>query len=223
MSRFDKLSRDEMFSIALMLDLPDILSFCRISKKFNNNVCNNKFFWIRRLKQDYEIIYLEINPDKSVGPFWMQRSKQDGVTIYQKTYEINPDNKVGPKKYYEFLTTNIPVKQTTLMVDKSDIIAKAVVFGDLDIFKSILGMNPSLSRLETALVMASSNNIDMIKYLVNNFKFNINKGLVEAASKGNLEIVKYLSENGATSFHWAMKNALISNNRDVVDYLKTKI
>ena len=199
MSRFDKLSRDEIFSIALMLDLPDILSFCRISKKFNNNVCNNNNFWIRRLKQDYGITYLTISPDM----------------------------KVGAKKYYEFLRSSIRGRNNmtrVIVVDKSDIIVKAVVFGDLDIFKSILGTNPSISRLETALVMASTNNnINMVKYLVNNFGFNLNQGLVEAASKGNLEIVKYLSENGATSFHWAIKNALNFNNRDVVDYLKTKI
>ena len=77
MSRFDILSKDEIFTIALMLDLPDILSFCRLSKKFNNSVCNNNYFWIKRMKQDYGKIYLTISPDK----------------------------KVGAKKYYEFLNT----------------------------------------------------------------------------------------------------------------------
>ena len=42
--RFSGLSKDAIVSIALMLGFPEILSLCRASKKFNVNVCENKYF-----------------------------------------------------------------------------------------------------------------------------------------------------------------------------------
>ena len=64
----DQLSKDEIFSLALYLDLPEILSLCRTAKKFNRYVCQNKHFWIRRLKQDFGFSYLDISPDKTGNP-----------------------------------------------------------------------------------------------------------------------------------------------------------
>ena len=67
-SKLNQLSKDEMVRLALYLDLPEILTFCRLAKKFNRNVCQNKNFWISRLKQDFGFSYLEISPDKTGNP-----------------------------------------------------------------------------------------------------------------------------------------------------------
>ena len=67
-TRLDKLSKDEIFNLALYLDLPEVLSLCRTAKKFNRYVCENKQFWIRRLKQDFKFSYLDISPDKTGNP-----------------------------------------------------------------------------------------------------------------------------------------------------------
>lgn len=42
------------------MDLPEILSLCRVSKRFNKDVCENKNFWISKLFKDYQIEYADI-------------------------------------------------------------------------------------------------------------------------------------------------------------------
>ena len=56
------LPKDIIFTIGLKLDLPDILSLCRTCKKINDGICNNRYFWIARLRQDYNIDYLSVKP-----------------------------------------------------------------------------------------------------------------------------------------------------------------
>lgn len=46
--------------MALTMDLPEILSLCKVSKRFNNIVCENKNFWISKLLKDYKIEYNDI-------------------------------------------------------------------------------------------------------------------------------------------------------------------
>ena len=51
----DKLSKDEIFSIAINLNLPDLLNFCRSNRKINNIVCKRKDIWNYKLKKDYPV------------------------------------------------------------------------------------------------------------------------------------------------------------------------
>ena len=39
MNRFDKLSNDALFSIAIMLDYPDLLNFCESSERIYQLIC----------------------------------------------------------------------------------------------------------------------------------------------------------------------------------------
>ena len=52
----DKLNRDELFTLALHLDLPSLLTFCKINKKINHDICENGFFWLNKLKRDYPFV-----------------------------------------------------------------------------------------------------------------------------------------------------------------------
>ena len=61
--KFSKLPKDAIVYIALTLGLPEILSLCLTSKKFNTTVCKNKDVWITRLRQDFHINYLDIGKD----------------------------------------------------------------------------------------------------------------------------------------------------------------
>lgn len=49
------INRDIAVKIAMMLDLPDILSLCRTNQKFNKYVCENKYFWVKLLKYNFGI------------------------------------------------------------------------------------------------------------------------------------------------------------------------
>ena len=63
--KMKKLSKDETINLFLYLDLPEILT---LYKKSNKNVCQNKNFWIKKLKQDFGYNYLEISIDNTGNP-----------------------------------------------------------------------------------------------------------------------------------------------------------
>ena len=65
MSKFENLPKEVIMYMALAMDLPEVLSLCGTSKKFNINICENPHFWIRRLKQDFNIRYLDIKDETS--------------------------------------------------------------------------------------------------------------------------------------------------------------
>ena len=58
--KFSEIPKDVIVHIALMLDLPEVISLCLTSKKFNINVCKNNSFWISRLKQDFDVDYRDV-------------------------------------------------------------------------------------------------------------------------------------------------------------------
>ena len=43
-----RLSNDVLVSIALELNLPTLLNFCRGIKRFNRLTCNNYIFWFNK-------------------------------------------------------------------------------------------------------------------------------------------------------------------------------
>ena len=49
----ETLSRDELFSIAIELDLPGLLSFCSSSKRINDLVCKRNDIWLYRIRKDF--------------------------------------------------------------------------------------------------------------------------------------------------------------------------
>ena len=55
---------DVMASLALELNLPDILSLCETSTKFNYAVCLKESFWLNKLSRDYPD-YQKLNVDMS--------------------------------------------------------------------------------------------------------------------------------------------------------------
>ena len=59
-NEFDQLPNDVIISLALMMDLPEIINFCRSSKRFNRVVCDNYVFWMNKLNKEYPFINISI-------------------------------------------------------------------------------------------------------------------------------------------------------------------
>ena len=59
----DRLSKDELFLIAIDLDVSNILNLCRTSKNINQKICNNNVFWVRKLKKDFNVDFYLDNKD----------------------------------------------------------------------------------------------------------------------------------------------------------------
>ena len=55
----DKLSKDELYVLALHLDLPDLLRLCKIHSKFYRKICNDETVWRRKIERDFPNVKLE--------------------------------------------------------------------------------------------------------------------------------------------------------------------
>lgn len=74
-----ELSRDTLTYIALMLELPEILTLCESSSKINQLLCQKQQFWYNKIKRDY--------PDKIIDSNLNYREIYKNLYIYP--IEIN--------------------------------------------------------------------------------------------------------------------------------------
>ena len=52
LGNFSKLPLDMRIYIALQMDIPEILLFCKASSSINKSICENKTFWLNKLSKD---------------------------------------------------------------------------------------------------------------------------------------------------------------------------
>ncbi len=60
----EKLNKDELFSLALHLDLPTLLNLCSSNKYIQNSVCKRNEIWMYKLNKDFPD-FKKIKIDKS--------------------------------------------------------------------------------------------------------------------------------------------------------------
>jgi hypothetical protein len=60
----ENLPKDLVISLALKLPLKDITNYCRLSKRFNEIICDSDDFWRIKLKQDFDLSTGEKNTKK---------------------------------------------------------------------------------------------------------------------------------------------------------------
>lgn len=49
----DKLNKDEMFTLSLHLDLPELYNLCKSYRKFNEKICKDQTVWQRKIARDF--------------------------------------------------------------------------------------------------------------------------------------------------------------------------
>ena len=49
----DQLPRDVLFTIALQLDFPDLLLFCKSIPRVNELICSKDYIWIAKLNNEF--------------------------------------------------------------------------------------------------------------------------------------------------------------------------
>jgi len=114
---FESLPSDVIIYMALAMDLPEILTLCTTSTRFNNVICQDtptSVFWINRLKQDFNISWNEKisllnnynqNTQNIFTPKQLYRSIKDFHNKYRPIFY-----KVG------FLTSVLDVIKDNLML-----------------------------------------------------------------------------------------------------------
>ena len=73
----DTASKDVLFTIAMNLELPDLLKWCSSSSKINRDICNNDNVWRSKLLTDYPD-YRKFNLNRSL--------RETYVFLYQLSY-----------------------------------------------------------------------------------------------------------------------------------------
>ena len=78
-------SKDVLFTIALNLELPDLLRWCVSKSKINQDVCNNEHVWRTKLLQDYPN-YEDIGDEDYLSFISSLSLRETYVFIYQLYY-----------------------------------------------------------------------------------------------------------------------------------------
>ncbi len=92
----EKLNRDELFLLAIEMDLPDLLNFCRISKRINDLVCKRNDIWLYKLNKEF--------------PQYKSLEYRSFKKLYQELYDINIYVKTGSNNFnlYEIYNLKYP-------------------------------------------------------------------------------------------------------------------
>ena len=193
--RFNQLSKDEIFTIAMLLDLPEILALCRTAKKFNRNVCQNKNFWISRLKQDFGYSYLDISPDKTGNP-------KEYYEFFHKYRGNNNRLMVAAKEGNIDIVRFMIKKGSNIHANNDQALLWASKYGHTEIVKLLIKEGANIHVVsDYALRLASENgHTDTVKLLLENgadIHAVTDYALILASMKGHTDTVKLLLENGA--------------------------
>ena len=70
----EKLGKDELFTLAINLDLPNLLKFCAINKKINEKICMRDEIWNYKLETEF--------------PDYKRLTSQKGKQTYQFLYAL---------------------------------------------------------------------------------------------------------------------------------------
>jgi Leucine-rich repeat (LRR) protein len=76
----NKLSKDELFILALQLDLPDLLRFCKTSKIFDEKLCKNIDFWRYKIRNEF----IDFNYEELISELETLSSQELYILLHTK-------------------------------------------------------------------------------------------------------------------------------------------
>ena len=227
---FEQLSPDLIIEIGLYLEIDEIFSYCLISTKFNYYVCENRFFWLLRLKMDYGITKDRIPDDTTAKDYYR----------YIHTILADRNNRAGLNDLLKNAVKFGNIRLVGLALDAGAqvdhasgyILKQAVVNRDMDMIKYLMsrGANYEIQNNIVLAIAARVGDISIYKYFrelgVVPDRFILARALYEASRFGQMDIVKYLvEEENADVQHKnneAVKIAMQKGHQEVVDYLLSR-
>ena len=217
-----RLPNDLIINIALELDLPDLIKWCSINKKFNNITCNNDTFWMNRYHKDFGQIK---------KPTWK--------TAYITTSRFTPEELVYQGiKYNDIELIGIGLNRGYNINYPGDtygippLLFASEEKSSLKTIKYLVeqGADIRVDDYYPLYMYAATNRLDVVKYLheqgsdINAVQSGYHRNttpLVIASGNGHLEVVKYLVEQGAGPIDQAINLARFNDQPDVVEYLNS--
>ena len=138
----DKLNKDELFSIAIELNLPELLNFCSSSKRINNFICRRNDVWNYKLKRDFNRYIDEIKgtPREKYTLLYSLKSlvspRSFGYIV--TTLDLYKPDYTDYKPYYLDVISDLERIYTTM---KKYISQKTFVLGDENLLKKYKSVN----------------------------------------------------------------------------------
>lgn len=174
----NSIPKDVLIMIALNLDLYELLLLCKTNKTINSKICNNKYFWLKKLLRDFNFRYDDY------------RSDEDPRLAYNLLYKIENDDynmhlkivdqpsyqaaKTGSKSLFLLVLKKIQQKNTKhSFTTKHELYLRNITYG-----------------LEGSI---ESMNLNLIKFFVEDMGEKISKSQLNRAIEiNNHEIIEYL-------------------------------
>ena len=250
MNNFDILSKDILIELAIELDLPDIINWCRLNKRFDEFTCKSDVFWRRKFIHDYgdyskvlglswREFYKYVTVTKPNDLLWKGVEKnvlsyvvvalKRGANINNIRILFTPLSKASKRGQLEIVKYLVEQGGADINFRNGQALGEASYDGQLEVVKYLVGqgMNDN-AVVDQALMYASENgHLEVVKYLVENgadVRFADDYALRRASRNGHLEVVKYLVEHGADVHardNYAVLYAIKEGHQDIVDYLKS--
>jgi hypothetical protein len=147
------MNRETLFLIALELDFPDILNYCKTSKVINEAICKRESFWITKLRKDFE--------------FPIPNSPENAKEYYKILYLIrtnNPDYyaRAAFRKGWKDLAKFIVKKE--LFFTWSFLSEEAAIQNDMEMINFLFQYSKGFSF--SVRGAAKTGNIELIKYFL---------------------------------------------------------
>ena len=215
MNNFDILSKDILIELAIELDLPDIIKWCSVNKRFNDATCKSETFWRRKFNHDYG------DYPKVPGLSWKE--------FYRYVTVTSPEDLLWEGAVQQNILSYVVVAlKRGADVNRDGILRISSMEGKLDIVKYLVEHGANIHSLNDGLNWASYyGKLEVVKYLLENgadVRFKDDFALRFASNFGYLEVVKYLVEHGANvhaNDDQALKQARMNKHFDVADYLES--
>ncbi len=101
----ETLSPDILLYMALNMDVPEVLSLCETSTRYNNLICNNQTFWMNKIMVDMPHLAPNI---KTYGPDYKLSYQQLAYRFIQLDFILNliDEDPDVDEDLYEFIETD---------------------------------------------------------------------------------------------------------------------
>lgn len=116
---FSNLNNDEIFSIAMRLDLIGLLDFCNSSKRVNEVVCKKDHIWEYRIKQDFPE-YDGFLPKSNTKTTYIKLYKLE--KLINSLYSNDEDKPVTMKQIYMLKRSNLSRMNITKIPKEIDVL-----------------------------------------------------------------------------------------------------
>lgn len=171
------------------LDLPSILNFCQSEKNINRSVCKNKFFWINKMKKDYNFILKNLKDSND--------PKQYYKILYNSRNNPGIGLEISALIGYDDLVEYF-LKKDVNSHDIFSVIKKIKDKNILDILiPKIIDIDPYFNKFDLEEVLLGKKLFDRYKkYLIRKYF----KNLIDAIDENNDMKIKNIIDNDLYDF-----------------------